>query len=180
MRCFLLGAQAISGSLVPPLLWSPGVGVRDAELSLLAAFRPLLQGPQHCLGGQQPRDSSGLSGWLGIVPEPWRRVPSLHCPQASTISLQKKLLHPGQLAIISSLGGTRFISLALKSACFHLQGHLTQLTVCSMKSEAESWAFVSTRAYRIASACLVTSVVSDSLLGTMDCGPPGSSVHGIL
>ena len=128
MLCFLLGTQAISGSLVPPLFWSLGVGVRDAELSLLAAFRPLLQAPQQCLGGQQPRDSSGLSSWLGIVPEPWRRVPSLHCPQASTISLRKKLLHPGQSAVIIILGGTRFTSLALKSACFHLHGHLRQLT----------------------------------------------------
>lgn len=67
MLCFLLGAQAISGSLVPPLFWSLGVGVRDAGAQPASlAFSP------SCEHSNTWRDSSPrqlkLSGWLGAVP----------------------------------------------------------------------------------------------------------------
>lgn len=62
--CFLLGAQAISGSLVPPLFWSLGVGVRDAELSLLACPGPPAGADNNAWEGSSPETAQAFpAGW---------------------------------------------------------------------------------------------------------------------
>ena len=85
----------------PPCPGLQGVGVETSQLcsGLWQCLVPSCGHPDTAWEGSSPETAQAFFfPWLDIILVTWGRVPSRDCLQTSTISLWKKLLHPGQLA----------------------------------------------------------------------------------